>query len=116
MVIVAQQAADLAQAFSHRIEHTAARRKFRLLRHVAELQSGLGPQHAIIERALAAQGFEQTGFAATVATDQAEALARVDLQGRMIQKGNMAKSQTSTVEGEKWHEFSSGKQRARIIV
>ena len=24
--------------------------------------------------------------------------------------------QTSTVKGEKWHEFSSGKQRARIIV
>jgi hypothetical protein len=70
------------------------------LRHVAELQSGFSPQHAVVKRSFAAQGFQQTGFATAVTANETNAFACVDLQRSVVKQGNVAESEACAVKGQ----------------
>ena len=68
---------------------------------------GLPPHGAAVGRQLAAQDLEQRGLAGAVAADDADALARLDLQAGIVEQRKMAVRDGDVVEGDERHSVFS---------
>ena len=112
-VIIDQQPGRIAETVRDRREHVPLEREVRLLRHIGDLQAVLSPDGAVVEHRLTGQGLEQAGFSGTVAPDQRNALARIQLERRMIQQGHMPEGEAGVVHRQKRHGDSySGNERS----
>ena len=79
-----------------RIEH-------RLLRDIGDAQALLQLQGAVVGLLQAGQDLEQRGLARAVAPDQADALARLEREIRVIQQGHMAEGQLRVEKSNECH-------------
>ncbi len=76
LFVFGQQSRQLAHAGRDRIEHRHLGCEFRLLFDIGDLQPLLHDQQAVVQLRQPGQNFQQRRFAAAVAADQADALAR----------------------------------------
>jgi hypothetical protein len=111
LVVIRQQAGDGAKARGNGFIHRLVAGKFRLLGDIGDAQFRLAPKRAVIEAAQPRQRLEQARLAAAVATDQADALAGINLQRGMVEQGHMAIGEAGIVEGDDGH--GSGRLDAR---
>ena len=103
MMVSSDDLMQLAQAARHFVEHGGIGIQHRLLAHVADARGRLPPHRTVVQVRLPGQHFEQTGFAAAVAPDQADAFALVELKFHTIQEGDVTKSQSSFIQRDIRH-------------
>jgi hypothetical protein len=111
LVVFGEHAGHVAQPRRDGFEHRVVAGEFRLLRHIGDREAGLAPDLAIVERTKARQRFQQAGFAAAVAADEADAFAGIDLHRGVVQQGDMAVGEAGAIEGDDGHGNEAGKGR-----
>jgi hypothetical protein len=82
---------------------------------VADAQVGLSPYAAGVGRDGAREHVEQRRLAGAVAADDAHALARLDLQARLIEQWQMAVGNGDAIECQEWHGTSVECRETSII-
>ncbi len=92
-----------AQAARHFVVHRGVRVQHRFLAHVADTRRGLPPHLTVVQIGLSGQHFEQAGFAAAVAADEADALAFIQLEIHVIQQCDMTEGQCGLVQRDIGH-------------
>ena len=113
-VVIHQQLGHVAQAIGHRGKHAALEGEVGLLGHVGHLRPRLPPQPAIVQRRLPGQGLEQAGLAAAVTPDQCHPLAEVELEGGLVEQGDVAKGEAGIIEGDQRHGEELQTERPRF--
>jgi hypothetical protein len=103
LVVFGQHARHLAKAGGDGFEHRVVGGELRFLRHVGDGEAGLAPDFAVVERSEAGQRLEQAGLAATVAADEANPLAGIDLHRGVVQQGYMPVGKTGAIERNDRH-------------
>jgi hypothetical protein len=92
-VVFGKQGRGFAHSGNHRLKDIHGRVERWLLRHIADADSRLHPNLAIVQSPLAGTGCqrsEQGRFARTVAADQGDPLTGIELKLGMIEKRHMA--------------------------
>src|SRR5690606_1045696 len=64
---------------------------------------GLPPDCAIIERRLAGKRAQQAGFARTVAPDEGDALAAIELETHVIEQIDVTEGEAGVIDGKQGH-------------
>ena len=104
VVIVGDEAGEVAEAVGDDVEHRPLVEERRVLRQAADAQAGLRPDAPAVGRHGAADDVQERRLAGAVAADHADALARLDLQARLVEQRQMAVGNRDAVECEEWHE------------
>ncbi len=100
VVIARDERAELAEARRDLVEHRAIGRAWHLLVEPRHAQAGRAPDRARVGRLFAGYDPQQRRLARAVAADQADALAGLDAQVRVLEERQMAKGERDGVEGE----------------
>ena len=93
LVVFSEQGGVFAHAGNHCLENRGLRIERRLLRHVADTDTGLHPDFAIVKASAPAprrHRGEQGRFAGTVAADQRHPLARIEQKIGMVEERHVA--------------------------
>ena len=75
-----------------------------VLHQPGDAQAGLRPDDAAVRRLIAADDLQQRRLARAVAADQADALARLDLQRHVVEQGQVTEGDRDMIEGDEGHE------------
>ena len=100
VVIRREQRPDLAEAACHHVEHGGGLGGEQFLLELRDPQRRLSPDLATVGRDAALGELQQRGLAGAVAADQADALAGVDLEARVVEQGFGAERDRDGVEAE----------------
>ena len=106
LVILGEQSRGFAHAGNHRVEYGQPRIEGRFLRHMADADARLHPHFAVVQPAAsgtAGQRRQQRGLAGTVAADQRDALARVELEVGVVEHRHVAPGQAGIGEFQIGH-------------
>ncbi len=113
-VVVEEELPRLADALRHGLEDRPSRREDGLLRDAGELQCGREPEPAVVGSCATLDDFQQARLAGAVAPDEADVLARLDHQVRMIEQRDVAVGEGDFGKleeghrgriGESWHPY-----------
>ncbi len=104
-----QQLRSLTEAIGHGAEDIALEIEVGLLRHVRGHHARLAPDRAIIQHRLPRQRSQQAGLARTVAPDQGDALAGLELETHVVEQIDVPEGETGVINGQQGH----GKELAR---
>ena len=106
VVIRGDQLAELAEPFGDDVEDGPIGGQGHVLLEPRAAHAGLQPDGAGVRRQLAAQDAEQRRLAGAVPADDAHALARLDLERHIVQKGQVAEGNCNMIEGDQRHRRS----------
>ena len=108
VVVVRHDRAEIAQAFRHDVEHRPIGRERNVLHQSGDAQIGLAPDGAGVRLHVAADDLQQRRLARAVASDDTDALARLNLKARIIEQREMAVGHRDVVERNKRHGLARG--------
>ena len=117
LVVVGNQAAEIAEPGCDFREHRAVDGHRHVLIEARDPQPGLAPERAGIDRLIARQDAQQAALSRPVPADQRDALAVVDLKIGILEKRQMSERESGALQGKKGHEqvrTDDGRGRPRL--
>ena len=102
-VVVDQELTRLTDPVGHGLEHRLPQLERRLLRDAGELEPGREPKLAVIGARAERDQLQQAGLARAVAAEEADMLARLDDEIRMIEQRDVAVGERDFGELEERH-------------
>jgi len=103
MVIARQQAAEVAQALCHHVEHAAGGALWHLLRQARDDNPALHTHLAVVRMQLAADQLQEGGFALAVAPDNTYSFVRFDGQIDPFEQEWAADAEVNALQLDKRH-------------
>ena len=116
VVIRGHERRQVAEALGHHVEHRVVRVERHILHQPRHLHAGVTPHDALVGRQLAAHDLHQRGLAAAVAANQGKAFPGLDLQGHVVEQGQVAVGVGDMVEGQQRHSSPLAYQAVAIDV
>ena len=99
VVVARHQLAELAETVGDDVDHRAIGRERHVLREPGDAQSRLKPHRAGVGPLFAAQDLQQRRLAGAVSSDQRHALARLDLEQRIVEQRHVPEREGDMIEG-----------------
>src|SRR5688572_29975691 len=102
-MVVHEELPRLPHAARDRFENRLARLERRFLRDARELEPRCEPHLAVVRARDALDDLQQAGLARAVSPDEADVLARLDHEVRVVEQRNVAVGERDFGELDEWH-------------